>query len=59
MPLSKYIADRFRTTFQIIFTGAKLSEYHTGFCASWKIVLTNLPLLENFDNQVFDDRMLA
>jgi hypothetical protein len=59
MPLFNYIANRFSTTFQNIFTGAKLSEYHTDFCASWKTVLTNLPILENFDNQEFNNQMSA
>src|SRR5712692_7382235 len=33
MPFYKYVANRFLTAFQNVFTGAKLSEYHTGFRA--------------------------
>ena len=59
MPLYKYIANRFLTAFQNAFTGAKLSEYHTGFRAFGRTVLENLPLLENSDDFVFDNEMLA
>ncbi|MGB7437409.1 MAG: glycosyltransferase family 2 protein [Candidatus Acidiferrum sp.] len=59
MPLYKYIANRFLTAFENVFTGAKLSEYHTGFRAFSKQVLTTLPLLENSDDFVFDNEMLA
>lgn len=59
MPLYKYVANRFLTACQNLFTGAKLSEYHTGFRAFSKEVLTSLPLLENSDDFVFDNEMLA
>jgi glycosyltransferase involved in cell wall biosynthesis len=59
MPLYKYVANRFLTAFQNAFTGAKLSEYHTGFRAFSKEVLASLPLLENSDDFVFDNEMLA
>jgi hypothetical protein len=59
MPFYKYVANRFLTAFQNAFTGAKLSEYHTGFWAFDKKVLLNLPLLENSDNFVFDNETLA
>jgi glycosyltransferase involved in cell wall biosynthesis len=59
MPFYKYIANRFLTAFQNAFTGAKLSEYHTGFRAFSKGVLANLPLLENSDGFVFDNEMLT
>jgi glycosyltransferase involved in cell wall biosynthesis len=59
MPLYKYIANRFLTAFENVFTGAKLSEYHTGYRAFAKEVLTTLPLLENSDDFVFDNEMLA
>jgi hypothetical protein len=42
-----------------IFTGAKLSEYHSGFRAFSRQVLMDLPLLENSDDFVFDNEMLA
>jgi glycosyltransferase involved in cell wall biosynthesis len=59
MPLYKYISNRFLTAFQNMLTGAKLSEYHTGFRAFSREVLTSLPLLENSDDFVFDNEMLA
>ena len=59
MPLYKYVANRFLTAFQNLFTGAKLSEYHTGFRAFSREVLLSLPLLENSDDFVFDNEMLA
>jgi glycosyltransferase involved in cell wall biosynthesis len=59
MPLYKYIANRLLTAFQNVFLGVKLSEYHTGFRAFSKEVLQTLPLLENSDDFVFDNQMLA
>jgi glycosyltransferase involved in cell wall biosynthesis len=59
MPVYKYVANRFLTAFQNFLTGAKLSEYHTGFRAFSKEVLMNLPLLENSDDFVFDNEILA
>jgi glycosyltransferase involved in cell wall biosynthesis len=59
MPLYKYISNRFLTAFQNLLAGAKLSEYHTGFRAFSKEVLEILPLLENSDDFVFDNEMLA
>ncbi len=59
MPLYKYVANRFLTALQNLLMGAKLSEYHTGFRAFRKEVLLNLPLLENSDDFVFDNQMLA
>ncbi len=59
MPLYKYVANRFLTAFQNLVTGAKLSEYHTGFRAFTSESLRALPLLENSDDFVFDNEMLA
>jgi glycosyltransferase involved in cell wall biosynthesis len=59
MPMYKYVANRFLTIFQNILLGAKLSEYHTGFRAFDRRVLQHLPLLENSDDFVFDNEMLA
>lgn len=59
MPFYKYISNRALTLFENILLGAKLSEYHTGFRAFSKKVLLNLPLLENSDDFVFDNQMLA
>lgn len=59
MPLYKYVANRFLTAFQNLFLGAKLSEYHTGYRAFSRKVLLQLPLLENSDDFVFDNQVLA
>jgi hypothetical protein len=59
MPLYKYVANRFLTAFQNLFLGIKLSEYHTGFRAFSKELLQTLPLLENSDDFVFDNQMIA
>ena len=59
MPLYKYLANRFLTAFENLFLRAKLSEYHTGYRAFSRRVLTELPLLENSDDFVFDNQMLA
>ena len=59
MPFYKYVANRFLTAFQNLFLGVKLSEYHTGFRAFSKELLETLPLLENSDDFVFDNQMIA
>jgi glycosyltransferase involved in cell wall biosynthesis len=59
MPLYKYVANRFLTAFQNLLTGAKLSEYHSGFRAYSRDVLMTLPILENSDDFVFDNEILA
>ncbi len=59
MPLYKYISNRFLTAFENLFLGVKLSEYHTGYRAFSRKVLTDLPLLENSSDFVFDNQMLA
>src|SRR5216683_716568 len=59
MPMYKYIANRLLTAFQNLFLGAKLSEYHTGFRAFSRELLQTLPLLENSDDFVFDNQMIA
>jgi glycosyltransferase involved in cell wall biosynthesis len=59
MPLYKYISNRFLTAFQNLFLGVKLSEYHTGFRAFSRDLLETLPLLENSDDFVFDNQMIA
>jgi glycosyltransferase involved in cell wall biosynthesis len=59
MPLYKYVFNRFLTAFENLFLRIKVSEYHTGYRAFSKEVLTKLPLLENSDDFVFDNQMLA
>lgn len=59
MPLYKYVSNRALTFIENLFLGAKLSEYHTGYRAFSRDVLLALPLLENSDDFVFDNEMLA
>jgi glycosyltransferase involved in cell wall biosynthesis len=59
MPLYKYVANRFLTGFQNLLIPAKLSEYHSGFRGFSRQVLLKLPLLENSNDFIFDNEMLA
>lgn len=59
MPRYKYIANRFLTAFENLFLGVKLSEYHTGFRAYSRKLLETLPLLENSDDFIFDNQLIA
>src|SRR5207245_2252697 len=59
MPFYKYVANRFLTAFENLFLRVKLSEYHTGYRAFSRKVLTELPLLENSDHFVFEYQILS
>ena len=59
MPLYKYIANRFLTLAQNILVNYKLSEYHTGYRAFNKEVLTTINFEANSDDFVFDNQMLS
>ena len=59
MPRYKYVANRALTFFQNVLLSKKLSEYHTGYRAFSRRVLEELPLLENSNDFVFDNEMLA
>lgn len=59
MPLYKYISNRLLTATQNLLQQHKLSEYHTGYRAFSRKVLETLPLLENSDDFLFDNEMLA
>lgn len=59
MPLWKYIANRFLTFSENVLLGAKLSEYHTGFRAFSRELLSKIPIESNSENFVFDNQMLA
>jgi glycosyltransferase involved in cell wall biosynthesis len=59
MPLYKYVANRSLTAFQNLLLGAHLSEYHTGFRAFSREILTALPYERNSEDFVFDNQMLA
>jgi glycosyltransferase involved in cell wall biosynthesis len=59
MPLYKYISNRFLTLIQNLLLNFKLSEYHTGYRAFAREVLSSLPLQENSDDFLFDNEILA
>lgn len=59
MPVYKYISNRFLTLFQNFMTGAKLSEYHTGYRAFSRKVLESINYQANSDDFVFDNQMLS
>ena len=59
MPVYKYISNRILTLIENMLVGQKLSEYHTGYRAFKKEVLSRMPLLENSDDFVFDNEVLV
>lgn len=59
MPWWKYVSNRFLTAAENLLTGAKLSEYHTGYRAFSRDLLESLPLENNSDDFVFDNQMLC
>jgi len=59
MPVWKYAANRVLTFAENVLLKAKLSEYHTGYRAFSRELLTMLPLAANSDDFVFDNQMLA
>jgi hypothetical protein len=59
MPTYKYIFNRFLTLTQNMLLNQKLSEYHTGYRAFSKEVLTRINYMANSDNFVFDNQMLS
>jgi glycosyltransferase involved in cell wall biosynthesis len=59
MPLYKYLSNRLLTFIENILLGQKISEYHTGYRGFSREVLSSLPLLENSDDFIFDNQILA
>jgi glycosyltransferase involved in cell wall biosynthesis len=59
MPVWKYLANRVLTTIENIALGQNLGDFHSGFRAYSRSVLTTLPFLENSDDFVFDSQLLA
>lgn len=59
MPIYKYIANRILTLVQNLLINQKLSEYHTGYRAFSKEVLTTIKYERNSDDFVFDNQMLS
>jgi glycosyltransferase involved in cell wall biosynthesis len=58
MPVWRYVANRFLTLFINLMTGAKLSEYHTGYRAFARHLLERLPYERNSNDFVFDNEVL-
>lgn len=59
MPMYKYVFNRFLTFSQNMLMRQKLSEYHTGYRAFSAEVLRKIPYMENSNDFVFDNQMLA
>jgi glycosyltransferase involved in cell wall biosynthesis len=59
MPMIKYISNRGLTLIQNILVNQKLSEYHTGYRAFSKEVLTAIDYHANSDDFVFDNQMVS
>lgn len=59
MPWYKYVANRILTFTQNLFTGQKLSEYHTGYRAFSKEALQAINYNINSDDFIFDNQMLS
>jgi glycosyltransferase involved in cell wall biosynthesis len=58
MPRWKYLANRVLTLTENLLTGAKLSEYHSGYRAYSCELLKKVPFESNSDNFVFDNEIL-
>jgi len=59
MPLYKYASNRALTLLQNLLGGHKLSEYHTGYRAYSRQVLSTINFQNNSDNFIFDNQFLA
>jgi hypothetical protein len=59
MPLYKYFFNRVLTFAQNILMGQKLSEYHSGYRAFKSAAILKTNYLNNSDDFVFDNQILA
>jgi glycosyltransferase involved in cell wall biosynthesis len=59
MPLYKYISNRVLTFIQNLCTGAKLSEYHSGYRAFSCTVLQKIEFQRFSNDHIFDNEMLC
>ena len=59
MPWWKYVANRFLTFVENLLTGARLSEYHTGYRAFSRALLEKIPFEKNSDDFLFDNQILV
>ena len=58
MPYYKYLGNRFLTLLENFILGQNLSEYHTGFRAFSRDILTKVPFHKYSDDFVFDQQIL-
>lgn len=59
MPMWRYFSNRLLTLIENLLTGAKLSEYHTGYRAFSREVLETLNMESNSDDFIFDNQVIA
>jgi len=59
MPRYKYIANRILTLLQNFLIGQKLSEYHTGYRAFSREVLTTINYQSNSNDFIFDNQLIS
>lgn len=59
MPLWRYAGNRALTCVENLLTGAKLSEYHTGYRGFSRELLEKIPFQANSDDFVFDNQMIV
>jgi hypothetical protein len=59
MPLWRYVPNRFLTFVENILTGAKLSEFHTGYRAFSRELLEKIPFEIDSDDFIFDNQILT
>ena len=59
MPLYKFIFNRLLTFAENVLTGAKLSEYHTGYRAFSRELLERIPFGRNSNDFIFDNQFIA
>ncbi len=58
MPIYKQIGNRLLTKVENLILGQNLSEYHTGYRAYSRRLLTSVPFAENSNNFVFDTEII-
>ena len=58
MPVVRYYGNRILRSFINLFTGAGISEYHTGYRCYTRELLETLPLEENSNDFVFDIQIM-
>jgi glycosyltransferase involved in cell wall biosynthesis len=59
MPVYKYVANRFLTSFENLALGQNLGDFHSGFRVYRREVLERVPFENNSDDFVFDTQFLV